>query len=84
MLKYKDVPYRRWGKDGKGLIPTKEGARVMKIALDAHQKGKAVTMVQSQPLTPELKKPGVQPFDALSADRNRGKTYDTISVTISD
>lgn len=72
MLKFEEVPYRRWANGGKfnrQLTNCKEGRRVMAIMGKMMDEGKAVDFRLNPPLSPEC---------------IPGEVYDTISLTITD
>jgi hypothetical protein len=71
MIKFTDVPYRRWRRDTKSsplvLVQTKASIRIMKIMGDEMAKGNAVEFWQS--ITDEK--------------QVEGAVYDRISLTVS-
>lgn len=71
MLKFENVPYRRWGMGGynKRLVDAKEGQRVMDLMGKVMKEGKAVDFSMSQP---------------LCVNPTPGEVYDTISLKVLD
>jgi hypothetical protein len=72
MIKFEDVPYRRWRRDTKSsplvLVQTKSSIRIMKIMGDEMEKGRAVEFWQ-----------------CITEDKPvEGGVYDRISLTVTE